>query len=156
MTSQKYSFGLVLAGLLAGPVSAENWESFTGAERLTEFVAGGTAEFEYKPGQMATGTYNEDGTAIIKVYDGIFRRTWKIEGDDQVCYSADNETHCYRFEQNLDDPDESRATHVDGSRSYVFRVVDKEGKFFARETPAGADGSLSSPSAAISGCWGRK
>lgn len=148
MNSQKYFCGLALVGLLSGPASAENWEPFTGAERLTKFVAGATAEFEYKPGQMATGTYNADGTAVITAYDGKFRRTWRIEGDDQVCYTTDIKTNCYRFENNLDDPDEFRAVHVDGTKSYLFRVVDREAKVYERETPAGADGSLSSPSAA--------
>jgi len=127
---------------------ADTWVPVTGAERLVEFVAGATAEFEVKPGVTGSGIYKEDGTAEIKIYDGTFRRTWEVKGDDQVCYSSNVETNCYRIEQNSEDPGAFRAVHVDDSKIYVFRILDEKPKTFERETVAGDNGSFSTPSAA--------
>ena len=149
------SEGLVIFTLLAvmifitsSVVHADNWVAFSGAENLREFVSGGTAEIELKPGVIAIGKYDEDGTAQIKAWNKTFQRTWEVRGDDQVCYSSAKETKCFTFEQNLDVPGEYRATHVETGKSYLFRDSGTDPRVVTRDTAPDDGGSLGAPSAA--------
>jgi hypothetical protein len=127
--------------------NADNWQPMTGADTLQQLVSGATAEIELQPGLTAVGKYHADGTAEIEAWNETFKRTWMVKGDDQVCYS-DVETNCFSFEKNLDDPAEFRATNVASGQVIVFRVTDAETDTFTRETPAGSEGGLGTPSAA--------
>ena len=141
-------FTALLASFTFSPlVNADNWQPITGAEALQQLVSGATAEIELQPGVTAVGKYYADGTAEIEAWNETFRRTWEVKGDDQVCYS-DVETNCFTFEQNLDDPAEFRARNVESGEVIVFRVTDTETDTFTRETPAGSEGGLGTPSAA--------
>jgi len=127
--------------------NADNWQPMTGADTLQQLVSGATAEIELQPGATAVGKYNADGTAEIEAWNETFQRTWMVKGDDQVCYTG-VKTNCYSFENNLDDPDEFRASNVATGEVFVFRVTDAETDTFTRETPAGNEGGLGTPSAA--------
>ena len=126
---------------------ADNWQPLTGADALQSLVSGATSEIELSPGETVVGKYHADGTAEIEAWGETFNRTWVVKGDDQVCYT-DLETNCFTFEQNLDDPAEYRASNVANTEVFTFRVTDAETDTFTRETPAGSEGGLGSPSAA--------
>jgi hypothetical protein len=138
---------LLISFALSPLVNADNWQPMTGADTLQQLVSGATAEIELQPGVTAVGKYHADGTAEIEAWNETFRRTWEVKGDDQVCYS-DVETNCFSFEKNLDDPAEFRSSNVATGEVFVFRVTDAETDTFTRETPAGNEGGLGSPSAA--------
>lgn len=144
----KLTFTTLLITLALSPqAKADNWQPITGAEALQQLVSGATAEIELQPGVTAVGKYNADGTAEIEAWNETFRRTWVVKGDDQVCYTG-VKTNCFSFEKNLDDTAEFRASKVATAEVYVFRVTDAETDTFTRETPAGDEGGLGSPSAA--------
>jgi hypothetical protein len=126
---------------------ADNWQSLTGADTLQQFVSGVTAEIELRPGVIAIGKYNADGTAEIEAWNETFRRTWEVKGDDQVCYS-DIETNCFSFEQNLDKPTEFRARNVETGELVVFQVADAEARIITRATTPDSEGGLGTPDAA--------
>jgi hypothetical protein len=128
---------------------ADNWEPMTGADTLHEFVAGATAEIALTPEVTAVGTYNADGTAQIKAWNETFQRSWAVKGEDQVCYSSEEEINCFRFEKSLDDPRAYRSQNVKTGEWVEFRVVTGEGDAFSGAAPAEEDaGGLGSPSAA--------
>lgn len=144
----KLTFTTLLITLALSPqANADNWQPITGAEALQQLVSGATAEIELQPGVTAVGKYNADGTAEIEAWNETFQRTWVVKGDDQVCYTG-VKTNCFSFEKNLDDTAEFRASKVATAEVYVFRVTDAETDTFTRETPAGDEGGLGSPSAA--------
>jgi len=133
---------------MASPLAyADNWQALTGEDTLRNFVSGATAEIEVKPGVTAVGKYYADGTAEIEAWNETFRRTWSVEGDDQVCYS-DVETNCFTFEQNLDDPTEFRARNVQSGEVVTFQVQDAEGQNYSGVTTPDDEGGLAAPSAA--------
>src|SRR5210317_660527 len=141
-------FTALLASFTFSPlVNADNWQPITGAEALQQLVSGATAEIELQPGVTAVGKYYADGTAEIEAWNETFQRTWAVKGDDQVCYTG-VKTNCFSFEKNLDDKAEFRASNVATAEVFVFRVTDAETDTFTRETPAGNEGGLGSPSAA--------
>mgnify|MGYP000958252959 CR=1 FL=1 len=127
---------------------ADNWQPFTGASALQEFVSGAIAEITLSPGVTATGTYNPDGTAQIQAWNETFKRTWKVKGDDQVCYSSAIATHCFRFEKNLDSPNEYRSINVATAEVVEFRIVNAVAEPEGAISPSDEDGGLGSPSAA--------
>lgn len=138
---------LLFAGL--SPALADNWEPMTGADTLREFVAGATAEITLTPEVTAVGRYNADGSAQIKAWNETFQRSWAVEGDDQVCYSSDVGTNCFRFEKNLDDQGTYRSQNVKTGEWVEFRIVAGEGETFSGKAPEEEDaGGLGSPSAA--------
>jgi len=133
---------------MASPLAyADNWQALTGEDTLRNFVSGATAEIEVKPGVTAVGKYYADGTAEIEAWNETFRRTWSVEGDDQVCYS-DVETNCFTFEQNLDDLTEFRARNVQSGEVVTFQVQDAEGQNYSGVTTPDDEGGLAAPSAA--------
>ena len=148
-TSHKlFKLGLLVPCLTAQFALADNWQAFTGASALREFVSDATAEMTLTPGVTAIGTYNADGTARIKAWNEIFERTWEVRGDDQVCYSSDIATHCYRFEKNLDSHGEYRSINVATGEIVDFRIMDAVAEPAGGSSLAAEDGGLGSPSAA--------
>ena len=145
-------FCSILLGACCAPTFADNWESMTGANKLHEFVAGAIAEITLVPGVTAVGKYNADGTAQIKAWNETFQRSWAVKGNDQVCYSSDEETNCFRFEKNLDEPGAYRSQNLKTGEWVVFRIMEgEEGEeeTFSGKAPAEEDaGGLGSPSAA--------
>ena len=93
------------------------------------------------------GQYNADGTAQIAAWGETFDRTWEVVGEDQVCYTALDETNCFTFEQNLDVPGDYRARNVETGDLLVFHVSETEAAVASRVTEAGSEGGLGSPSA---------
>jgi len=146
---RRFIWLVVLAcGPLCQPSLADNWQSLTGASALRDFVSGATAELRLTKEVTAIGTYNADGTAEIRAWNEIFRRTWRVEGQDRVCYTSEvNHTNCFTFEQNLDDPGEYRATNVSTGEITVFRLLGDRARPLAGEKPT-EEGGLGSPSAA--------
>jgi len=139
-------FSLCSVCLLA---KAESWEPLSGASTLNDFVSGGTAEIQLTDGVTAIGTYHADGTAEIRAWNEVFRRTWRVQDNDQVCYTTEeNQTNCYTFERDLDDPGRYRARNLTTGEVFVFRIVDSAANRMERETPASDSGGLGSPSAA--------
>jgi hypothetical protein len=139
--------GVILtASLLASPALAEDWTAVTGQQSLTELVAGVTATIEIRAGVTATGRYLADGTGTIEAWGETFHRTWRVEGDDRICYSSDTDTNCYTFEQNLDEPDHYRVHNVSTGETYNFTLEGDEERLATG--PGSEEGGLASPSAA--------
>jgi len=138
---------LLIACAVAPLSHAANWQPLSGASTLQEFVSGATVEIELEAGVIATGKYHADGTAEIEAWNETFERTWAVKGDDQVCYTSDLETNCYRFEQDLDDPGQYRSRNVETGEAVVFRLTGAVLDDFAAATPVDNEGGLGSPSA---------
>jgi len=136
-----------LLAAMNGSVYAANWASLSGEETLREFISGTRAEIDLRPGVTATGEYYADGTADIEAWGETFPRTWKLFGDDQVCYMSVTETHCYTYEQNLDAPGEYRARHVETGEIFTFRVSGTDPKIATRDIAPDDEGGPGSPSA---------
>lgn len=139
---------VLICCLLCTPVYAENWQSFSGAETLREFVSGATAEIELRPGVTAVGKYNTDGTAAIEAWGEVFDRTWEVVGDDIVCYDSFTERNCFSYQRDMDEPGRYRAKNVETGELYVFRVSSSEPVIVTRDTPPSSEGGLAAPSAA--------
>ena len=144
----RFTVSTLLIACTVSPASyAENWQPLTGASTLQDLVSGATAEIELVPGVTAVGKYNADGTAEIEAWNETFERTWMVKGDDQVCYSSDEETNCFTFEQNLDDVGHYRSRNTETNETVIFRVRDAAPENFAVETPVDNDGGLGTPNA---------
>ena len=72
---------LLITCLTSQGAIADNWQPFTGAERLNSFVSGVTVEIHLRPGVTAVGTYHPDGTAQIRAWNESFPRTWEVKGE---------------------------------------------------------------------------
>ena len=131
-------------------VQAENWTPVTGSETLTKLVSGATAQIELQQGGVAVGKYFADGTAEIEAFGETIERTWQISGEDQVCYSSFTETHCYTFEQDLDQPENYRVSDIEDGEKVYFRIeAPGDGdRLMVRNDPAEEMGGLATPSAA--------
>jgi hypothetical protein len=135
------------AGLLipvALPLHAADWVAVQGRQALNNLVSGATAEIEVEPGRTAIGRYAEDGTARIEAWGEVFERTWRVEGEDRVCYtSMEKRTNCFTFEQDRDDSRHYRVRNVSTGEVTHFRFVDDN---LASGTES-APGGLAQPSA---------
>jgi len=139
---------VLLSCVVSQNALADNWQAFTGASTLKDFVSGATAEITLKPGVLAVGTYHADGTAQIQAWNETFERTWAVKGDDKVCYSSDVETNCFHFEKNTDVADEYRSIHAETGDIVVFRIVDAVAETVSSDASEAGEGGLGTPSAA--------
>lgn len=107
----------------APSLHAQEWVSVTGRENLIDLVSGTTAEIELQNGQTAVGYYAPDGTARIEAWGEVFPRTWRVQGEDQVCYtSAEEQTNCFTFEQDRTEPGLYRVRNVSTGEVTRFQV----------------------------------
>ncbi|MFC1695708.1 hypothetical protein ACFL1C_06240 [Pseudomonadota bacterium] len=147
MNTRTHFTCLLLTCTLTPLALADNWEPLTGADTLREFVSGAVAEITLKPDVVAIGTYHADGTAQIEAWNETFERTWAVSGDDQVCYSSDIETNCFRFEKNTEIPNEYRSIHTETGEMTVFHIMDAKAELLSGEAPPDEDGNMGAPSA---------
>jgi hypothetical protein len=148
--------GLLL--LVALPLRAEDWVAVTGRQALTDLVSGATAEIQVEPGRTAIGRYGADGTARIEAWGEVFERTWRVEGEDRVCYtSMENRTNCFTFEQDRDDLQHYRVLNVSSGEFTHFRFADDKQAIgtdadpggFARPSAEEIAAELSNPNTAM-------
>ncbi len=132
------------AAFMVQPLLAEEWMPVSGRESLTELVSGATAEIQLQKGGTAIGHYAADGSARIEAWGEVFYRSWRVEGDNQVCYtSSENSGNCFTFERDSADPTHYRVHNVGTGEFIQFRLVDEK----LASTAASAGGDLARPSA---------
>ncbi|MDX1560107.1 MAG: hypothetical protein R3193_14455 [Marinobacter sp.] len=135
---------LGLLTMIALPLQAEDWSAVTGREALTDLISGATAEIEVEPGRTAIGRYAADGSARIEAWGEVFERTWRVEGEDRVCYtSSDKHTNCFTFEQDLAAPGHYRVRNVSTGEFTRFRLAGDKLTSESESNPGG----LARPSA---------
>jgi hypothetical protein len=100
----------------------DNWAPVTGADKLSRFMSGLSAERTLAGGEVSRGEYRADGTGTLASWGATFSRTWEIREDDQICITAESETVCYRFENNTEDPQLYRAREVSTGSLTEFRT----------------------------------
>jgi hypothetical protein len=138
---------VLVSGFSVEAVHAATWSAVTGEEKLTKLVSGATAQIEIKPDVTVTGKYFADGTAKIEAWGETFDRTWRVKGDDQVCYTSFTETNCFTFEQNLEKPANYRVRNVETGSYTYFYVEPGEATVATGELTDDGEGGLARPSA---------
>ncbi len=127
-------------------VLAQSWEPYTGAENLRRLMSDTVVEGKPKEGVTSIGRYNKDGTGELTVWGETFPRTWRIEGEDQVCISVGQSETCARFEKAVGQETVYRATDVKSGNIVEFSVT-STGEPIAVDSNAGNTGSAAEPSA---------
>lgn len=142
---------LVLCSLLVlGVVTsaqATEWMRITGAEALENYMSGLKAERSLSGDEVGRGEYSADGTGVLSSWGATIQRTWEIQGDDQICISAERETNCYTLERNNDDPTLYRVKRVGSSEVNEFQRVNDQAVAKGEAKIAGAAGGAAAPSA---------
>ena len=87
-------------------------------------MSGAVAERMLPSGELSRGEYNADGTGTLYSWGARIQRTWKIEGDDRVCITAERVTFCYQFERNSDNENLYRARNVETGNVVEFEKLD--------------------------------
>ena len=96
------SLAVVSWPAIAQETQAQNhgWIAVTGADTLREFMSGLKAERELPNGALSTAEYQADGTGVLHAWGASIPRTWEVKRNDQLCFTAKNETLCYTLEKN--------------------------------------------------------
>ncbi len=136
--------------MLSAPVFAQSndWAPITGMGNLSRFMSGLTVERKLPSGELSTGEYHPDGTGVLISWGVSYPRTWRIEGDDQVCITAEKESQCYQYEQNRSDPELYRARVSSGDKWIEFRSTGERAVVTNPEQEAGSKGGAATPTAA--------
>ncbi len=136
--------------MLSAPVFAQSndWVPVTGAGNLSRFMSGLTVERELPSGELSTGEYHADGTGILTSWGVSYPRTWRIEGDGQICITAEKESQCYQYEQNRSDPERFRARVSSGGEWVEFRSTGVRAVVTNPEQETGSKGGAATPTAA--------
>ncbi|RLB99499.1 MAG: hypothetical protein DRH90_20390 [Deltaproteobacteria bacterium] len=127
-------------------VQANEWIPVTGADILKEFMGGMKAERTLVNGEISRGEYFEDGTGTLFAWNASISRTWKIEGDDRICISAERKVNCYRLERNSDNPNLYRTLDVETGDIAEFEVTNGKAIIKAEAKDPGSGGGAAAPS----------
>lgn len=132
---------------LPGWASEAAWSTLKGKGALTAFMSGLKVERKLPNGEISRGEYRADGTGTLYSWGEAFERTWRIEGDEQLCITARSGDVCYLIERNADDPALYRARHVATEQAFEFRVTKQAVTIVADPMEAGAKGGAAAASA---------
>jgi hypothetical protein len=124
-----------------------NWIAVTGADTLREFMSGLKAERELANGERSTGEYHADGTGVLHAWGASIPRTWKIKGDDQLCFTAKNETLCYTLKKNSGEEGLYRVREVITDKVSEFRVTGDHIAAIGKSVEVGSKGGAAAPTA---------
>ena len=118
--------GSVLGATVLFPAAAQEdaWEPVTGTETLREFMSGLSVERDLPGREVARGEYRADGTGVLHQWGASFPRTWRVQGEDQICIAARAELKCYEFEQSTAQESLFRGRDVETGETYEFRVTE--------------------------------
>ncbi|MBL4798782.1 MAG: hypothetical protein JKY50_15295 [Oleispira sp.] len=141
----KKSLGLSIGLLASISATAENWQAVNDASELKKLFTSTVFEATLKGGEKATADYNADGTGQLNAWGDSFKRSWEVQGDNQVCINIDNGQDCYTIEKNLDQPNQYRVTRTDQSETAIVTISNQSGMI---EGTASTDkGGAAQPSA---------
>ncbi|MEH6585014.1 MAG: hypothetical protein V7720_00575 [Halioglobus sp.] len=132
--------------LLSSQLMAQSWEPYTGAENLRRLMSDTVMEGAPREGVTSTARYNADGTGDLTAWGETFPRTWRVQGEDQVCVSVGEGENCVRLEKAVGQDNIYRATDISSGEIVEFSVLDA-GEPIVIDTDAGSDGGAAEPSA---------
>ena len=143
-------FGLGLAQAIFSFALAQDgdWVPVTGAETLREFMGGLTTERTLPGGEVSRAEYRGDGTALLHAWGATHPRTWSVEGDDQLCIKAEDESLCFELEKNTAEQDLYRVRKVSTGKLVEFRVRSGGAVATGTQQEIGSEGGAAAPSAA--------
>ena len=124
-----------------------DWVPVTGTDTLHDFMSGLKAERELANGEQATAEYNVDGTGVLHAWGASIPRTWKIKGDDQLCFTAKNETLCYTLEKKSGEEGLYRVRDVTTNKVNEFRVTSDHTVAIGKSREVGIKGGAAAPTA---------
>jgi len=111
--------GALALTLVTTPALAD-WAQVIGADELQTLYTNKTFR-----GTAWIGYYCADGRGVVRVAGENNPRTWRVEGDDQVCIDSLGDVTCYTYERNDKKQDEYRAIRVDDHQKVVMKIEDK-------------------------------
>jgi len=132
--------------ILPATALAQTWEPYTGAENLRRLMSDTAVEGKPKEGVTSTGRYNKDGTGELTVWGDTFSRTWRIQGEDQICISVGQAENCVRLEKATGQEGVYRATDINSGEVVGFSVREA-GEPVVIDSNAGNAGGAVEPSA---------
>ena len=110
--------------LLSSQLTAQSWEPYTGAENLRRLMSDTEMEGAPREGVTSTARYNKDGTGELTAWGETFSRTWRVQGDDQVCVSVGEGENCVRLEKDTGKDNVYRAIDLKSGEVVEFSVRD--------------------------------
>ena len=111
-----------LAMLGPSATLAQDWQPYTGAEKLRALVSDTVLEGELRDGVKAVGRYNADGTGTLQAWGETFPRRWTAR-EDRICIEVGEQEQCVRFEKAADQENLFRAYNEATGESSVFTLV---------------------------------
>lgn len=69
--------------------------------------------------------YRASGVGLVSVAQGKFQRSWRLRGDDQVCFAQmDGTGWCVTVQKSVHYPGEYRSRRTTDGQTTTFRVED--------------------------------
>lgn len=97
--------------------------------------------------EISRGEYRPDGTGTVYSWGEAFPRTWRIEGEDQLCITDRKGEVCYLIERHRADPDRYRVRHIATGKQTEFRVSEQGVTVDAAPENIGSEGGAATASA---------
>lgn len=139
------TIALALGIFAASNAWSQSWEPVIGAGELRALFSDTHHTAALQKDVIAEATYNADGTGTLKAWGETFERTWRVQGDDQVCIVISRQTRCFTIERDASRPGNYRATAVDTGETLIFVVRQRDVTVAA--PPTGNTGGAAAPSA---------
>ena len=111
----------LLIGLMAAPAALAQWVDVRGEELRALY----SDKTHRSTSPAFTTHYRADGVGVMSVAQGKFQRSWRLRGDDQVCFAQmDGTGWCASVQKSVHYEGEYRSRRTTDGQLTTFRVDD--------------------------------
>jgi hypothetical protein len=111
----------VLLGLIAAPAALAQWLDVKGDELRALY----SDKTHRGTSPAFTSHYRANGVGVMSVAQGRFQRSWRLRGDDQVCFAQmDGSGWCVTVQKSVHYEGEYRSRRTTDGQLTTFRVED--------------------------------
>ena len=147
MTLRSSLLCLTLSAFFTNAFAQGEWTPITGEQALRDYMSGVRAERELPNGSISTAEYFADGTGVLRSWGETFPRTWRIQGENQICVEDNRSEQCFTLERSNADPDLYRATVIGTGEQVEFRSTGDVAVAQAEPKDIGGGTRVATPSA---------
>lgn len=121
---------------------AQDWQPYTGEEKLRRLVSERVLEGTLTGGVKAVGRYNADGSGTLEAWGETFPRRWQIRGEDRICIDVGTQEQCVRIDKAADQENLFRASNEVTGETAVFTVAAADASAELDTANRGAGGAV--------------
>ena len=147
MNLRIFALFISYSALFTSAFAQGEWTPITGEQALRDYMSNARAERQLPNGSVSTAEYFADGTGVLQSWGETFPRTWRIQGEEQICVADKRSEQCFTLERNNADPYLYRGTITGTGEQIEFKSFGEVAVAQAQPKDIGGATGVATPSA---------